>query len=150
MARKSEGLKYVERWRNEIVKEESSKIDPSHITQICIRSDNDSVFTSNAFKEYCHTSGITLQTSVANETHAYRAENAIGRVRAMTRSMLPKSPGPTMKFWSDAMTSAAHVINRTPLQDRPSPMEIWSGLKASAGRLRSHGSPCAVHLPRTQ
>ena len=71
-----------------------------HITlHITICSDNDAVFTSVSFTEYCRVSDITLQTSTAYSRHCALAENAVLTLCTMGRCMLNASHLSMAKFW---------------------------------------------------
>jgi hypothetical protein len=114
--------KYLDAYNDDKAQFGYVTMDPHVTLCITIRGDNDVVFTSTSFTEYCRVSGIALQTSTAYSGHCALAENAILTLRTMSCCMLNASHLFTEKFWLMAMVAAAHVYYRLPCAGRPAPL----------------------------
>ncbi|CAA7015697.1 unnamed protein product [Microthlaspi erraticum] len=111
-----------------------------------IRSDNGTEFTclSSFFKEH----GIMHQTScVATPQQNGRVERKHRHILNVARSLLFQASLP-VKFWGEAVLTAAHVINRTPtsIHKGRSPYELLFGSKPSYDQLKVFGSSCYTHV----
>ncbi|XP_018479287.1 uncharacterized protein LOC108850218 [Raphanus sativus] len=110
-----------------------------------VRSDNGTEFT--CLGSYFRQHGVVHQTScVATPQQNGRVERKHRHILNVSRALLFQSKLP-VKFWGEAVMTAAHVINRTPtkvLQGR-SPYEILYGTKPQYEHLRVFGSLCYTH-----
>ena len=110
-----------------------------------VRSDNGTEFTclGSYFREH----GVLHQTScVGTPQQNGRVERKHRHILNVSRALLFQSKLP-VKFWGEAVMTAAHLINRTPtkvLQGR-SPYEMLHGTTPQYDHLRVFGSLCYTH-----
>lgn len=110
-----------------------------------VRSDNGTDFM--CLRGFFQDKGIIHQTSCENTPHQNgRVERKHIHILNVARALLFQSHMP-VKFWGEAITTATHVINKTPtklLKDR-SPYEVLFGAKPVYDSLRVFGSLCHMH-----
>ena len=79
-----------------------------------VRTDNDAVFTSKDFKNYCAANGITQQFScVGRQSQNGLAERHIGSIKRFARTIMAASSVPPM-LWVFAVSYVVYVRNRLP------------------------------------
>ncbi|KAG7536483.1 GAG-pre-integrase domain [Arabidopsis suecica] len=110
-----------------------------------VRSDNGTEFMclSSYFREH----GIIHQTScVGTPQQNGRVERKHRHILNVARALLFQASLP-IKFWGEAVLTAAYLINRTPssLHKGLSPYEILHDSKPNYDQLRVFGSACYVH-----
>nr|AAC67205.1 putative retroelement pol polyprotein [Arabidopsis thaliana] len=110
-----------------------------------IRSDNGTEFMclSSYFKEQ----GIVHQTScVGTPQQNGRVERKHRHILNVSRALLFQASLP-IKFWGEAVMTAAYLINRTPssIHNGLSPYELLHGCKPDYDQLRVFGSACYAH-----
>lgn len=110
-----------------------------------VHSDNGTEFMclSNHFREL----GIIHQTScVATPQQNGRVEKKHRHILNVARALLFQASLP-IKFWGEAILTAAYLINRTPskLHKSLSPYDIFHEQKPDYGQLKVFGSACYVH-----
>ena len=110
-----------------------------------VRSDNGTEFMclSSYFREH----GILHQTScVGTPQQNGHVERKHRHILNVARALLFQASLP-IKFWGEAILTAAYLINRTPssIHKGISPYEILHGSKPAYDLLRIFGSACYVH-----
>lgn len=110
-----------------------------------VRSDNGTEFMvlSSFFKDH----GIVHQTSCVDTPQQNgRVERKHRHILNVSRSLLFQANLP-VKFWGEAILTAAHLINRTPtaLHKGRSPYELLHGVKPDYKLLRVFSSACYAH-----
>jgi hypothetical protein len=109
-----------------------------------LRSDCGGEFTSNQFNQFCASKGIIHQLScphtpqqngVAERKHRHLVQCALA---LLSQSKLP------MSYWSYAISTAAHLINRlpTPNLGHKSPWQVLYHKNPDLAYLRTFGSQC--------
>ena len=110
-----------------------------------VRSDNGSEFM--CMSSFFRSNGIVHQTScVATPQQNGRVERIHRHILNIARSLLFQASLP-VKFWGEAVSTAAYLINRTPSKVLKGkiPYEILFGEKPSYDQLRVFGSSCYTH-----
>lgn len=116
----------------------------------CLRSDNGLEYMSSVFAEFCKNNGIQHQlTCVYTPQQNGVAERANRTIVEKAKCMLFDSEM-DLKFWAEACSTAAYVMNRTPRirLENKTPMELWTGTKPDVSSLRIFGSKVTVHVPK--
>ena len=110
-----------------------------------VRSDNGSEFM--CMSSFFRSNGIVHQTScVATPQQNGRVERKHRHILNIARSLLFQASLP-VKFWGEAVSTAAYLINRTPSKvlKGKTPYELLFGEKPSYDQLRVFGSSCYTH-----
>ncbi|XP_010412651.1 PREDICTED: uncharacterized protein LOC104698984 [Camelina sativa] len=110
-----------------------------------VRSDNGTEFMCLA--SYFRENGIIHQTScVGTPQQNGRVERKHLHILNVARALLFQASLP-IKFWGEAVLTAAYLINQTPssIQSGCSPYEILHKSKPDYDQLRVFGSACYVH-----
>ena len=110
-----------------------------------VRSDNGTEFM--VLSSYFKDNGIVHQTScVGTPQQNGRVERKHRHILNVARSLMFQASLP-IKFWGEAVLTAAHVINRTPtaIHHGRSPYEVLHGVKPDYNTLRVFGSACYTH-----
>lgn len=114
-----------------------------------LRTDGGGEFCSTEMSNYCKEHGIVHEiTAPYTPQHNGIAERRNRTVLNMVRSMLRSKQLPH-KFWGEATTTAAYVLNRCPTQRLIGmvPEEAWTGRKPSVSHFKVFGSLCFKHVP---
>ena len=115
-----------------------------------LRSDNGGEYVSNAFKDYCKSSGIRQEFTIPYSPQQNGvAERANRTIMESVRSMLFQSSLPST-FWAEAVSTAVYLKNRSPssyIKDS-TPYERWHEKKPDVGNLRVFGCNAFVHIPK--
>ena len=115
----------------------------------CLRTDRGGEFTSNEFREFCKTHGITRQLTAAFTPQQNGvAERKNRTIMNAVRSMLSEKQVPK-EFWSEATRWSVHIQNRSPtaaIEDM-TPEEAWSGSKPEVEYFRIFGCIAYAHIP---
>ena len=111
-----------------------------------VRSDNGTEFMclSQFFKE----NGVLHETScVGTPQQNGRVERKHRHILNVARALLFQGSLPT-KFWGEAVMTATHLINRTPMKviKGSSPYQVLYGEEPQYNHLRVFGSLCYTHL----
>ncbi|RCU38697.1 transposase, partial [Acinetobacter baumannii] len=111
-----------------------------------IRSDHGGEFENESFDNYCDQHGI------AHNFSAPRTPQQNGVVERKNRTLI--EVGRTLineyklphYFWSEAVATACHVINRVSLRPiiKKTPYELWKGRRPNISYLKVFGSKCFV------
>lgn len=110
-----------------------------------VRSDNGTEFM--VLLSYFKKLGIVHQTSCVNTPQQNgRVERKHMHILNVARAILFQANLP-VKFWGEAILTAAYLINRTPssVLNGRSPYEVLHGAKPDYKSLRVFGSACYVH-----
>lgn len=110
------------------------------------RTDRGGDFTSNEFKSYCESVGITRHLTTLYSPQQNGVVERINRtVVAMTRSFLKEKGMPNM-FWGEAVRHSIYILNRVPTKvlKGETPYEAWKGIKPDLGFIRIFG--CLAHM----
>jgi hypothetical protein len=113
-----------------------------------LRTDGGGEYTSQDFRDFCTTMGITHEvTAPYTPHHNGLCERRNRTIMDMTRCMLKEKKLPA-SFWGEAVTTACYVLNRCPTKKLDKvPEAIWSGTTPSVKHLRVFGSLCYRHVP---
>ena len=110
-----------------------------------VRSDNGTEFM--CLSSYFRQHGIVHQTScVGTPQQKGRVERKHRHILNVARALLFQASLP-IKFWGEAVLTAAYLINRTPtsLHNNRSPYEVIYGAKPCYDQLRVFVSACYTH-----
>ncbi|WZZ27559.1 hypothetical protein YC2023_010960 [Brassica napus] len=113
------------------------------------RSDNGGEYTSLAFKQHLAQHGVLHQTSCPYTPQQNGvAERKNRHLMEVARSLMLQANVPK-KFWSDAVSTACYLINRTPTKvlDEHAPFEVLNKHKPVLDYLRVFGCLCYVLIP---
>ncbi|WZZ44914.1 hypothetical protein YC2023_041173 [Brassica napus] len=113
------------------------------------RSDNGGEYTGQAFKLHLSQHGILHQTSCPYTPQQNGvAERKNRHLMEVARSMMFQTNVPK-KFWSDAVTTACYLINRTPtlILQGLSPFEVLNRYKPSLEHMKIFRCLCFVMVP---
>nr|GEX01788.1 protein NADP(H)-dependent aldo-keto reductase [Tanacetum cinerariifolium] len=110
-----------------------------------IRLDNAGEFTSQTFKEYCMSIGISVEHSVAHvHTQNGLTESLIKRIQMIARPMIMKAKL-LVSAWGHAVLHAATLIRIRPTSHHTySPLQLVFGQEPNNSHLRIFG--CAVYV----
>ena len=143
---------YLLKFKHEVFKcfEDFHKLVTNHFSsKICIlRSDNGTEYTSNIMTKYLSDQGIMHQTScVGTPQQNGIAERKNRDLLEKTRALMLQTNVPK-RFWSQAIQTAAYIINRLPssVLNSKSPFEVLKGRKIDINHLRIFGCTCFVHV----
>lgn len=101
---------------------------------VCLKGDKGTQFTSGAFRQYCHDTGLKLEFASPNTPQQIGANERAGRALAgIVRCLLSDSGLPRF-LWGELMQTAAYLSNRSP---HACPEE-WYAIQAT---LRQGGLP---------
>ena len=116
----------------------------------CLRTDNGGEYMSRAFEQLCDERGIKRQlTAPYTPPQNDMAERMNRTIQERVRSML-SHVGLPEHFWTKAVTTAVHIINRLPCSgiDFQVVEEIWIGKPPSYAHLRVFGCEAFCHVPK--
>ena len=113
------------------------------------RSDNGGEYINSHFNNYFMSHGIIHEKSIPYIHETNGVAERINRTLAdMARCLLLDSKLP-VKFWAEAIATAAYVKNLCPHAGVvTSPYEVWYGKSPSFNHLRIFGSTVYVHVPK--
>nr|KYP64673.1 Retrovirus-related Pol polyprotein from transposon TNT 1-94 [Cajanus cajan] len=113
-----------------------------------LRTDNGLEFLSEQFAEFCRNQGIKRHRTVPHTPQQNGLAERMNRtILERVRCMLLGS-GLSKKFWGEAATTAAYLINRCPSSalNNKTPMEAWHGKPVDYSNLRVFGSLAYAHV----
>ena len=113
-----------------------------------LRTDGGGEYTSKDFEDFCKSEDIVHEvTPPYTPQHNGLAERRNRTLLNMARSMIKQKSLPH-KFWGEAVTTAAYILNKCPTKKlKMVPEEAWCGRKPSVKHLRVFGSLCYKHVP---
>ena len=123
-----------------------------------LRTDNGLEFCNHEFDKFCKENGIARHLTIPGTPQQNGLAERMNRtLLERVRCMLATS-GMPKKFWGEAVSTAAYLINRCPSSaiQMKTPMEMWSGTKPEYEDLKVFGSLVYSHVsddkldPRSQ
>lgn len=143
MKRKSEVFDIFVKFKTLVENQQNCKIKT-------LRSDNGTEFCNKQFDSFTAEHGILHQ-----RTAPYTPEQN-GVAERMNRTIIEKvrcmifDAGVHMRYWAEAASTAAHLINRTPCRGMKgiTPEEIWSKVKPDLTAIRVFGCKAWTHIPK--
>ena len=136
--------KFVE-WKALVEKSSGHKIKK-------FRTDNGGEYMSAEFENYLKKEGIEHQYTMSKTPEQNGVSERMNRTLVESvRSMLADS-GLPHKFWAEALSTAAYLINRSPTKTlhEMTPFEAWYGKKPNVSHFRVFGCSAYVHIPKDQ
>ncbi|CAM8957434.1 unnamed protein product [Rhodiola kirilowii] len=113
---------------------------------ISIRSDNGTEFKNVTMSAYCTKHGIAHQfASAITPQQNGVVERKNRTIQEMARVMIHAKKVP-LKFWSEAMNTACHIINRVTIRTgtEKTCYELWKGKKPTVKYFHIFGSECYI------
>ncbi|CAM8948430.1 unnamed protein product [Rhodiola kirilowii] len=113
---------------------------------VSIRSDNGTEFKNATMTSYCTKHGIAHQFSSAITPQQNGVVERKNRtIQEMARVMIHAKKIP-LKFWSEAMNTACHIINRVTIRTgtEMTCYELWKGKKPTVKYFHIFGSECYI------
>jgi transposase InsO family protein len=139
--KKSEVLTVFEKFKRLVEKESGHSIK-------FLRTDGGGEYSSVELKMFCETRGISHEiTPPYTPQHNGLAKRRNKTIMNTCRTIL-KGKGVPQRFWSEAVNTAAYILNRAPIKklDGITPEERCSGIKPSVAHLKNFGSLSYVHV----
>ena len=99
----------------------------------CLRADNGEEYVSADFQHFCESRGIKREMiTPRTPTQNGVAERMNRTIQERMQCMLSHDAGLSGGFWTEALMTAIHVINRSPNANLDSDVaeEAWSGQEA--------------------
>jgi len=115
-----------------------------------LRTDNQTEYESNEFKNYCREAGNKRETTTAYTPEQNSvAERKNRSIVEATRAMLHDQSLPKF-LWLEAANTVVYVQNRYPHQalDSKTPEEVFTDKKPDVSHFRIFGSPVYFHVPK--
>lgn len=116
-----------------------------------LRTDNGTEYCNAEFKNYLKTCGIVHETSAPYSPQQNGKAERINRTIVEKARCLLFDAGMSKEFWAEAVSTAAHIYNRTSSrvsEDFKSPEEMFSKKKPNLKYMRIFGSTAMVHIPK--
>jgi hypothetical protein len=109
-----------------------------------LRTDCGSEFTSTAFNSYCATFGIIHHLTCPHTPQQNGVAERKHRHLIQTTLALLSQSGLSLSYWSYALATASHLINKlpTPLLNMSSPWEQLHNVKPDLSYLKTFGCKC--------
>jgi hypothetical protein len=114
------------------------------------RSDNGREYMTNALMEHFEKQGIQMECTVPYTPEQNGVAERLNRtIVEKARCMLLSSNLPK-SFWTEAVTTAAFLINRSPpvALENCTPAEKWFGFKPNLKKVRIFGCLVYQHIPK--
>ena len=112
-----------------------------------LRTDNDAVFRSAAFRAASLKAGMVLEFAAPYSQHQNGVAERAWRTLAEAAKSMLKASGRDADFWVLAMETAVYVRNRVHSRSVSGvPYELFWGKKAPLDHLRVFGCPAYVHV----
>uniref|UniRef100_A0A2N9F7W8 Integrase catalytic domain-containing protein n=1 Tax=Fagus sylvatica TaxID=28930 RepID=A0A2N9F7W8_FAGSY len=109
-----------------------------------LRTDCGGEFTSTAFNSYCANSGIIHHLTCPHTPQQNGVAERKHRHLIQTTLALLSQSGLSLSYWSYALATASHLINKlpTPLLNMSSPWEQLHNVKPNLSYLKTFGCKC--------
>ncbi|KAL0741957.1 hypothetical protein Bca4012_083470 [Brassica carinata] len=114
-----------------------------------LRTDHGTEYLSREFTNFSEENGIERQlTATYSPQQNGVSERRNRSLVEMARAMIKHKNMP-LKFWAEAVHTAAYVQNRTTTRalKNITPLEAWNGTNPSVNHMKVFGSICYVHIP---
>jgi len=138
---KSKSLEIFKRFKILVEKENDKSIR-------ILKTDGGGEYTSKDFEAFCTSQGVVHEvTAPYTPQHNELAERRNRTLLNMTRSMIKQKNLPH-KFWGEAVTTAAYIINQCPTKklNLKVPEEAWCGRNPNVKHFKVFGSLCYKHV----
>lgn len=143
--RKSDAANKIKEFVNFVEKQTGKKVK-------AIRSDNGTEYINNNLAKFMLERGIEHQ-----QTAPYTPEQN-GLAERFNRTLVEKArcmlfdSGLDVKFWGEAVNTAAYIINRSPSKAlaNKTPEEMWTGKKPNLTNIRVFGCKAMMHIPKSK
>ena len=143
MGQKTEALDMFATYTREIQSRTGKRIK-------ALRTDNGGEYLSRKFSDFMEENGIEHQRTVPHTPQQNGISERFNRtLLEMGRTMLIHS-GLPLHYWQDALSTAAHTLNRLPtkaLNNGLTPHEAITGCAATNEHLRPFGCLVTAHIP---
>lgn len=114
-----------------------------------LRSDNGTEYCNRAMSDFLRTSGIEHQTTVPYNPQQNGVAERMNRTLVEKARCMLFGSNLDIKFWAEAIITAAHIINRLPSSNKQQPPEdVWSKRETSLTHLRVFGCRAMAHIPK--
>ena len=136
--------KFVE-WKSLVEKSSDYKVKK-------LRTNSGGEYTSTEFESYLKQEGIEHQCTIPKTPEQNGVAKGMNRTLVETfRTMLADSRL-THRFWAEALSTAAYLINRSPTKTlgNKTPFEVWYGKKPNVNHLRVFRCSAYIHVPKDE
>ena len=140
MKAKSESFEMFKAWKVLVENQSGSRLK-------VLRSDNGGEFVSKEFLDFCRQHGIERHFTTPGDPQSNGVAERMNRTLLEKARCLRLTAGLSRGFWAEALSTAAHIINRIPCSaiDGKIPEEQWRGKAVYLGYFRIFGCPVYVH-----
>lgn len=139
---KTEAFKKFKEWCREVELEKGTTLK-------CLRTDNGLEFLSEEFKNFCSSKGIKRHRTVPGNPQQNGVIERMNRTLLERVRCLLSQSGMPKKFWGEAVSTAAYVINKCPsfaVESLKCPDELWYGKPGNYTHLRVFGCRAFAHI----
>lgn len=121
-----------------------------NMTIKALRSDNGKEYVNEEFDKLCKEFGIKRQFTVPYSPEQNGMSERMNRTLVERAKCLLIDAKLPKKFWAEAVSTAAYVINRSPTKsiNYKTPEEMWTGVKPNIKNMRVFGCRAMVHIPK--
>jgi transposase InsO family protein len=142
MWHKSEMFAKFKLWKAEVENQTGKKVK-------CLKTDNDTEYTNNEFRDFCEQQGIKRHFTVRKTSQQNGVVERMNKSIAERARCLRLNAGLSKSFWADAVSMTYYLINRSPrvALDGKVAEEVWTGNEVDYFGLRVFGCPAYVHIP---
>lgn len=116
-----------------------------------LRTDGGSEYIGKEFIKLFKRSGIMHQTTTAYTPQQNGVAERLNRTLAEKARCMLIDANLSVKFWAEAINTAAYIINRIPCRstaENKTPEELWSGIRPRISHLKVFGCQVMVHIPK--
>ncbi|KAJ0860808.1 putative RNA-directed DNA polymerase [Helianthus annuus] len=148
---KSDTFKKFQEWKVLVENQTEKKVKK-------LRTDNGLEFCNHEFDKFCKENGIARHLTIPGTPQQNGLAERMNRTLLERMRCMLAISGMPKKFWGEAVSTAAYLINRCPSSaiQMKTPMEMWSGTKPEYEDLKVFGSLVYSHVsddkldPRSQ
>lgn len=115
-----------------------------------IRTDNGKEYCNGTWENYLRKAGIQHQNTCPDTPEQNGVAEKMNRTLVEKARCLLFDMGLNVKFWAEAVCTAAYLVNRSPHRGwiDKTPLEIWSGKKPNLSHLRIFGCTVMMHITK--